>query len=277
MTAQALRFDDVTVCYGPTPAVHHLSAELPCGELVALMGPNGAGKSTLLRAVLGWHRLTTGRITLAGQPCHTARRRIGYLPQRTAVDWDFPVTVRDVVAMGRYQSRGAFAGLGADDERVIDAAITEMGMEWLQHRQIAELSGGQQQRTFLARAVASGADVFLLDEPFAGLDPTSTADLVRRLQAWARQGRLVVTVVHDLDLARRFFPQALLVRSHLIAAGATPDVLSERNLIAAYGQSWLAGRSLITRGPEPMVPDVGAALRDARVQWKPTPKTKDAG
>ncbi len=266
MASDVLRFDDVTVCYGPTPAVHHLSAELPCGSLVALMGPNGAGKSTLLRTILGWHRLTTGSITIGGLPCRKASRRIGYLPQRASVDWDFPVTVRDVVAMGRYQVLGPFRGFRAEDHAVVDAAISEMGLEWLAGRQIAALSGGQQQRTFLARAVASGADIFLLDEPFAGLDPSSTSDLVRRLQEWARAGRLVVTVVHDLDLARRFFPQALLVRASLIAAGATAEVLAPRNLARAYGTSYVAERSVAAVPRAPVVPSLGRSLRDPRVR-----------
>jgi ABC-type Mn2+/Zn2+ transport system ATPase subunit len=149
---------------------------------------------------------------------------------------------------------------------VVDAAIAEMGLEWLADRQIAALSGGQQQRTFLARAVASGADIFLLDEPFAGLDPSSTADLVRRLQAWAKAGRLVVTVVHDIELARRFFPQALLVRASLIAAGATADVLADHNLAKAYGASHVAERSIAAVIKPPVVPSLGASLRDPRVR-----------
>jgi len=266
MPTDALRFDDVTVCYGPTPAVHHLSAELPCGSMVALMGPNGAGKSTLLRTILGWHRLTTGSITIGGVPCRKASRRIGYLPQRAAVDWDFPVTVRDVVAMGRYQVLGPFRGFRTEDHAAVDAAITEMGLEWLADRQIAALSGGQQQRTFLARAVASGADIFLLDEPFAGLDPNSSADLVRRLQTWAKAGRLVVTVVHDLDLARRYFPQALLVRASLIAAGPTAEVLSARNLTRAYGASYAAERSMVAVPKPAPAPALGLSLKDPRVK-----------
>jgi manganese/zinc/iron transport system ATP- binding protein len=273
MPNDVLRFDDVTVCYGATPAVHHLSAEMPCGSLVALMGPNGAGKSTLLRTILGWHRLTTGAITIGGVPCRKARQRIGYLPQRAAVDWDFPVTVRDVVAMGRYQVLGPFRGFRKEDHAAVDAAISEMGLEWLADRQIAALSGGQQQRTFLARAVASGADIFLLDEPFAGLDPSSTADLVRRLQTWAKAGRLVVTVVHDLDLARRYFPQALLVRASLIAAGATSEVLSDRNLARAYGASYAAERSVAAVPKPAPIPALGLSLKDPRVK---TMARKDA-
>jgi ABC-type Mn2+/Zn2+ transport system ATPase subunit len=266
MSQDRLRFDDVTVCYGKTPAVHHLSGELSCGTLAALMGPNGAGKSTLLRAILGWHRLTTGSITLGGAPCARSRRRIGYLPQRTAVDWDFPVTVREVVEMGRYQCLGPFARFRAADHAAVDAALAEMGLEWLQHRQIAALSGGQQQRTFLARAVASGADVFLLDEPFAGLDPISTSDLVKRLRAWAAQGRLVLTVVHDVPLARTYFQHALLIRSHLIAAGPVDEALSDRHLAEAYGASYPSSLNPAAAAAAPLVPDFGGALRDRRVQ-----------
>jgi manganese/zinc/iron transport system ATP- binding protein len=264
-TRDQLCFDDVTVCYGPKPAVHHVSATIPCGSLVALMGPNGAGKSTLLRTILGWHRLTTGRITLGGTPTVKIRRRIGYLPQRTSVDWDFPITVRDVVAMGRYQVLGPFRRFSAVDHDIVNRALQEMDMAWLAERQIAELSGGQQQRVFLARAVASGADVFLLDEPFAGLDPSSTADLVRRLQYWANHGRLVITVVHDIPLARQYFPQTLLIRGQLIAMGTTADVLSEKNLAVAYGASYVAERSLVALTHPPVIPDLGKSLRDTRV------------
>jgi ABC-type Mn2+/Zn2+ transport system ATPase subunit len=167
--------------------------------------------------------------------------------------------------MGRYQVLGPFRRFRAEDHAVVDAAIQEMGLEWLADRQIAALSGGQQQRTFLARAVASGADVFLLDEPFAGLDPNSTADLVRRLQAWSNAGRLVVTVVHDIPLAQKYFPHVVLIRSHLIAAGPCHEVLSQRHLAKAFGASYAAERSVIAARPL-AVPDLGSALRDARVK-----------
>jgi ABC-type Mn2+/Zn2+ transport system ATPase subunit len=261
MNDDTLRFNDVTVCYGRTPAVHHLSGELRCGSLVALMGPNGAGKSTLLRAILGWHRLTTGSITVAGKPCRHARARIGYLPQRTAIDWDFPVTVREVVEMGRYQCLGPFRAFADADREAVDAALEEMGLGWLQDRQIAALSGGQQQRTFLARAVASGADIFLLDEPFAGLDPVSTSDLVKRLRTWAQQGRLVLTVVHDVSLARTFFQEAMLIRTHLIASGPVTTVLDDRNLAEAYGSAYPSALRIMNSSMTPALPDFGGLLR----------------
>jgi len=238
MSGDILSLEDVTVCHGRTPAVHHLNAALRCGTLVALMGPNGAGKSTLLRAILGWQPLATGRITVAGAPVARARSRIGYLPQRSLIDWDFPVSVREVVEMGRFPRRGAFAAFGRADAQAVDDALAEMGLSGLQQRHIAALSGGQQQRTLLARALSSGADIVLLDEPFVGLDAVSTSDLVARLQAWAAQGRLVIAALHDIDLARRHFHQALLIRTHLIASGPVAVALSERHLAEAYGPAY---------------------------------------
>jgi ABC-type Mn2+/Zn2+ transport system ATPase subunit len=235
MTDDTLHLDDVTVCYGPDPAVHHLTAHVPRGRLTALMGPNGAGKSTLLRAILGWHPLTTGTIAIGSIAVAAARGRIGYLPQRTAVDWDFPITVREVVAMGRYRGCGAFRGFIAEDRRAVDSALDELGLTRLADRQIGTLSGGQQQRAVLARAVATGADLFLLDEPFTGLDPAATADLARRLRAWCEQGRLVLAVVHDVVLARTWFEHALLIRTHLVAAGPVTEALADRRLAEAYG------------------------------------------
>jgi ABC-type Mn2+/Zn2+ transport system ATPase subunit len=235
MSGDGLRFEDVTVCYGRTPAVHHLSADLHLGSLVALMGPNGAGKSTLLRALLGWQRVTTGRITVAGVPCAQAQHRIGYLPQRTAIDWDFPVTVRDVVEMGCYPRRGACAAFTPEDLEAVEAALVDMGLTDLQDRPIAALSGGQQQRTLLARIVVSGADIVALDEPFVGLDPESVADLIRRLQTWVAQGRLVIVALHDIALARRYFQQALLLKTHLVASGPVARALDDRHLAQAFG------------------------------------------
>jgi ABC-type Mn2+/Zn2+ transport system ATPase subunit len=265
MSGDTLRCEDVTVCYGRTPAVHHLTAELACGTMVALMGPNGAGKSTLLRAILGWQRLTTGRITVAGMPASAAQHRIGYLPQRTMVDWDFPVSVRDVVDMGLFQRRGPFAAVTSDDQRVVDGALEEMGLTHLQDRHIAALSGGQQQRTLLARTVVSGADIVLLDEPFIGLDPVSVADLIRRLHTWAAQGRLVIAAIHDIGLARLHFHQALLLKTHVIAAGPVADALNDRHLAAAYGPDYafLLGSSAIPPTPDPAEPaPVGAVIHD---------------
>jgi len=234
--SDALAFRNCTVCYGATPVVHHLSAVLPAGSLTGIVGRNGAGKSTLLRAVLGWLPLTTGAITLGDAPAHDARERLHYLPQRSQIDWDFPVTVREVVAMGRHGRVGALRRFLPEDEQAVDGALRELGIESLQRRQINALSGGQQQRTLLARAVASGADVFLLDEPFAALDPSAATGLARRLRAWAEQGRLVVVVAHEIDLVRAHATHALVMNNHLIAAGPVGEAMTDAHLAAAFGR-----------------------------------------
>ncbi len=235
-----LRLRDVTVCYGTDPAIHHLDLALPFGSLVALLGPNGAGKSTLMRAILGWLPLTTGEVTVDGRPLGESTGRVTWLPQRREHDGDFPLDVRDVVAMGRYARLGAWRRFSSEDHQAVDAAISEMGLERLQDRQLSTLSGGQAQRVFLARALATGADVFLLDEPFAGLDAAAVANLAESLRGWTRRGRLVVAVVHDLPLVRRSFDVAVLIRTHLIAAGAPVHALSEQSLLAAFGSRALA-------------------------------------
>ncbi len=234
MTAAGLTFADVTVCYDDAPAVHHLDARLPHGCLAALVGRNGAGKSTLLRAALGWQPTTTGAIVIGHTATCDHPDRIHYLPQRSSVDWDFPISVREVAAMGRYHRLGAFAAFADDDQARVDAALAEMDLVALQQRQINALSGGQQQRALLARALASGADVFLLDEPFAGLDPAAAVDLATRLRAWADQGRIVLAAVHDVALVRAHFTHALLLNTHLVAAGPVAEVMSEANLTQAF-------------------------------------------
>jgi ABC-type Mn2+/Zn2+ transport system ATPase subunit len=242
-----LRFDDVTVCYGRRPAVHHLTGELPCGSLGAIVGPNGAGKSTLLKAVLGWLPLTTGTITLSGRPVPESLHRIAYLHQQDASSAGFPVTVAEVVAMGRYPRLGLWRGFGAEDHAAVDAALAEMNLGELRTRPYSQLSGGQRQRTLLARALATGADVFLLDEPLTGLDLPSQHDLLERLAAWAERGRLVAVVLHDLGLARRWCSHALVLSTHRVACGPISAALCDANLQAAFGR--------ILRGAEMPEPD----------------------
>jgi manganese/zinc/iron transport system ATP- binding protein len=230
-----LRFRNVTVRYGPNVALDRITASIPCNSLTAIVGPNGAGKTTLLRATLGWLPLAGGEIRIGDSHAHHALPRLAYLPQRPEVDWDFPITVEAVVAQGRYPALGSFRRFRATDAEMVERALEEMGLAAMRDRQIRCLSGGQQQKVFLARALAQGADIFLLDEPFAGLDARATDDLINRLARWQDQGRTVLVVVHDLELARRAFPQALLLNACLVAAGATADVLAPPNVAAAYG------------------------------------------
>lgn len=229
-----LRLRGVTVRHRRVLALKDIGAELPCGRAIAICGPNGAGKSTLLRALLGWHPLEAGEIRIGDAHPRHALPRLAYLPQRHAIDWDFPLTVRSVVAQGRLPALGLFRRFSAADRARVDAALAEMELTTLADRPLRMLSGGQQQRVFLARAVAQGADIFLLDEPFAALDLRATHELLRVIRAWTLRGRTGVAVVHDLALARAHFDHALLLDTELVAAGPPAAVLSPENVRRAY-------------------------------------------
>ena len=229
-----LRFRDVTVRYGRRVALDHVTVNVLCGSLTAVLGPNGAGKSTFLRAILGWHPLETGEIRIGDAHTQHLLPRLAYLPQRQSVDWDFPITVRGVVQQGRYPSLRWYQRFGDEDRTRVDRALAELDIADLADRQIRMLSGGQQQRVFLARALAQGADIFLLDEPFAGLDLHATDELAHILRSWEAQGRTVLAVVHDLALARAHFRQAVLLSTRLIAAGPVEQVLTDEMINAAY-------------------------------------------
>jgi ABC-type Mn2+/Zn2+ transport system ATPase subunit len=229
-----LRFADVTVRHGPVTALDHVSVNILCGSLTAILGPNGAGKSTLLRSILGWHTLSTGEIRIGDHHTHHQLPRLAYLPQRHLIDWDFPITVRAVVEQGRYPGLSLFARFSKNDHASVDRALAELDIAELADRQISQLSGGQQQRVFLARALAQGADIFLLDEPFAGLDLHATEELAHILRGWQAQGRTVLAVVHDLTLAREHFVNAVLLNTRLIASGKVADVLTPHTIDTAY-------------------------------------------
>ena len=229
-----LRLHDVTVRYGHRVALDHVSASIPCGSLTAVLGPNGAGKSTLLRAILGWHPLDTGEIRIGDAHTQHVLPRFAYLPQRHAVDWDFPIDVRAVVEQGRYRSLGLLKRFTAQDREIVDRALAELDISVLADRQIRMLSGGQQQRVFLARALAQGADIFLLDEPFAGLDLHATAELAHILRQWEAQGRTVVAVVHDLPLAKNHFTNALLLNGRVVGSGAIDSILTPAMIDEAF-------------------------------------------
>lgn len=220
-----IRLHDVTVRYGNRVALDRVSAHLQCGSHTAVLGPNGAGKSTLLRAILGWMPLAHGEIRIGDSHPHHSLPRLAYLPQRLEIDWDFPITVREVVAQGRYPALGQFRRFARRDHERVDVALDEMGLRDFGGRQIRALSGGQQQRVFLARALAQGADIFLLDEPFSSLDPAASEELGARLKSWEGHGRTVIAVLHDVALAKRVFPTTLLLNTSLVAMGPTNDVL----------------------------------------------------
>jgi len=237
-----LRIMDLTVSYNRVPAIHHLSLELYPGHCVGVFGPNGAGKSTLLKSVAGLLQPETGRIFIEGREVAGAAPLIAYLPQREAVDWDFPVTVEGLVEMGRYHHVGLFGSFSKRDRQAVRAALELFNLDPLAHRQIKALSGGQQQRAFLARAWAQEADLYILDEPFTGLDRTSATALASALHTLKDRGKLILVSHHNLAEAGELFDTAILLNGELIACGATSEALSHTNLECAYGTAVYSGK-----------------------------------
>jgi heme ABC exporter ATP-binding subunit CcmA len=219
---------DVTVSFSRVPALHHVSLELEAGQCVAILGPNGAGKTTLLKTLAGLLKPETG--TVRFENGWSARHEIAYLPQRESVDWDFPITVRGVVEMGCCQRLGWWRSFTKKEHKEVDAALHHMRLEALADRQISALSGGQQQRAFLARSLVQKARIFLLDEPFAGLDKPSQESLGAIIKDLALQGNLVVASHHDLKNVSDFFTHALFLNSRLTTFGPVGEALTESNI-----------------------------------------------
>lgn len=220
--------------YGDTTALEKLSFTARCGQTLALIGPNGAGKSTLLNILAGILRPESGEVLWNGVPLCKTRREVAFLPQRSEVDQQFPITVRELVEMGRYPSVGVWGALHRHDREIVDKALSTLRLESLQKRRIGELSGGQQQRAFLARALAQEAHILLLDEPFTGLDAPGTASLAQLLRTLAAEGRLVIASHHDLVSAADIFDVSLLLKRQAIAYGPTREILSPENLQRAF-------------------------------------------
>ncbi|MCC6418359.1 MAG: metal ABC transporter ATP-binding protein [Gemmataceae bacterium] len=226
---------DVTVAYHRKPVLWDIDLTIPEPRLVAVVGPNGAGKSTLIKAVLGLVPLASGQVRVFGRPVSAERRRIGYVPQRETVDWDFPVSVLDVVLMGTYGRLGWFRRPGARERACARACLARVGLQDLAARQIGQLSGGQQQRTVLARALAQQADVYFMDEPLAGVDAATEKVIISLLKELRDQGKLVVVVHHDLRTVPQYFDHVVLLNMRVVASGPTEKVFTPENLRRTYG------------------------------------------
>lgn len=231
----ALAIRGLTVSYGQKPAVFSVDATMPKGAMTAIIGPNGAGKSTLLKAALGIIPALSGRVTVFGAPLSDQRDRIAYVPQRASVDWDFPTRVIDVVLMGLYRELGLLGRLRMDHRARATDCLARVGMEDFADRQIGQLSGGQQQRVFLARALAQNADLYLLDEPFAGVDAATETAIIAVLQELRDEGRSVVAVHHDLSTVPDYFDNVLLLNVRKIAEGPVSEAFTPEMLDATYG------------------------------------------
>jgi ABC-type Mn2+/Zn2+ transport system ATPase subunit len=232
-----LRAEGLHVHYGSICALHDVSFELTCGTAVALIGGNGAGKSTLMKRMVGLIPPSAGQVVWRGVPMAQSTHEIAYLPQRSDVDWSFPLTVRGLVELGRYPLVGPWRRFTAVDHGAVERAMDRMQIGALAARQIGQLSGGQQQRVMIARALAQDAHVLLLDEPFAGLDQPSQDLLVRLLRELVGSGHLVVASHHDLKTVSDIFDQAILLNGTLIAHGPSRAVLTPENLVRAFGAS----------------------------------------
>lgn len=226
---------DLTVAYHRKPVIWDVAFDLPQGSLVGIVGPNGAGKSTLLKAVMDLVPRASGRVEVFGQSYREARHRVGYVPQRESVDWDFPVDALDVVSMGLYSRIGWLWPVRKKHRQIAMQALDRVGIADLAKRQISQLSGGQQQRTFLARALVQDADLYLMDEPFAAVDAATEKAIVAILQELKSRGKTTVVIHHDLQTVSEYFDYVVLLNMRVVAHGPVDETFTQDNLQKTYG------------------------------------------
>jgi manganese/zinc/iron transport system ATP- binding protein len=231
----AIEVTDLTVAYKEKPVLWDVDLEVPPGILMAIVGPNGAGKTTLLKAILGLLQPAAGQVLVHGRPYNEQRRLVGYVPQRGSVDWDFPTSVEDVVMMGRYRALGWLRRPGKTERALAQENLAKVGMADFASRQISQLSGGQQQRVFLARALVQDAQVYLMDEPFQGVDAVTERAIINLLQELRAAGKTVLVVHHDLQTVPEYFDWVALLNVRRIASGPVNEVYTEENLRRTYG------------------------------------------
>ena len=223
----AIEIKNLTVAYGENIALENFNLDVEIGSLMALVGPNGAGKSTLIKTVLKFLKQITGEIKING-------KNLAYVPQRNSVDWDFPTTLFDVVEMGCYGRVGLFKRVNKEEKAKVLKAIEQVGMLEFKDRQISELSGGQQQRAFIARALVQEADIYLMDEPFQGVDSTTEKSIVDILKKLKSEGKTLIVVHHDLQTVPTYFETVTFINKSVIASGKIKEVFTQENIDMAY-------------------------------------------
>lgn len=234
----AIQVHQLTVNYDKTPVLWDISLQVPCGKIVGIIGPNGAGKSTFIKTALGLVKPISGKIEFFGQSLSEARRRIAYVPQRESVDWDFPITVHDLVMMGRYGKLGLCKWPRKADAAAVNYYLELMGMAVYAERQISQLSGGQQQRAFIARALVQEADIYFMDEPFAGVDLATESVIMNTLHQLKAKGKTVFIVHHDLNTVESYFDWVIMLNMRLIACGSVVEAFNANTLNMTYGKSY---------------------------------------
>ena len=223
----AIEIRNLTVAYGENIALENLNLDIEAGSLMALVGPNGAGKSTLIKTILKFLKQITGEIKING-------KTLAYVPQRNSVDWDFPTTLFDVVEMGCYGRVGFFKRVSKEEKQKVLKAIEQVGMLDFKDRQISELSGGQQQRAFIARALVQEADIYLMDEPFQGVDSTTEKSIVDILKKLKSEGKTLIVVHHDLQTVPTYFESVTFINKSVIASGKIKEVFTHENIDKTY-------------------------------------------
>lgn len=235
MAEKVIEVTDLTIAYKDKPVLWDVDMSVPRGTLMAIVGPNGAGKTTLIKSILGLIKPAAGQVLVLGKPYAEQRQLIGYVPQRGSVDWDFPTSVLDVVMMGRYGALGWFKRPGSAERAAALEALDKVGIRHLAERQISQLSGGQQQRVFLARALVQDAQIYIMDEPFQGVDATTERAIVALLQELRSAGKTVLVVHHDLQTVPEYFDWVIMLNVRHIASGPVKEVFTEENLRQTYG------------------------------------------
>lgn len=230
-----LSITDLTVAYQRKPVIWDIEFDIPPGSLVGVVGPNGAGKSTLLKAIMDLVPTVSGSVSIFGESYRRQRQRVGYVPQRESVDWDFPIDVLDVVTMGRYRSIGWCRPIRRLDKELAMTALERVGLADLAKRQISQLSGGQQQRTFLARALVQDADLYLMDEPFAAVDAATEQSIIEILKQMQLKGKTALVIHHDIHTVSEYFDYVILINMRIVAHGPTAEVFTQSNLQKTYG------------------------------------------
>ena len=230
-----IQIHDMTIAYHKKPVLWDVDLDVPEGKLVGIIGPNGAGKSTMIKAIMELVPKASGWVRVYGKEYGEMRKIIGYVPQRESVDWDFPICALDVVLMGRYGHIGWMRRPGKQDRELARESLDLVGMGDFADRQISQLSGGQQQRVFLARALAQDARIYMMDEPFAGVDAATERAIIDILVSLREQGKTIMVVHHDLQTVTEYFDWVIMLNMRVVASGLTSDVFTDENLQKTYG------------------------------------------
>ena len=231
-----VRIEDLTVAYDDKPVLWDIDLEISSNSITAIVGPNGAGKSTLLKCILNFVKPLSGKVLFFNKPLKNSLDKIAYVPQHSSVNWDFPISVFDVVLMGRYNGIKLFKRTSKEEKEKAMNALAEMNLLDLKDRQISELSGGQKQRVFIARALCKQADLLIMDEPLAGVDKTSEKIIMDKIKSLKEEGKTIICVHHDLNTLKQYFDHIVLINKIVVASGKIDEILTKENIEKAYSE-----------------------------------------